>query len=693
MSELTVGGTVQGMIAGDFDGDKKLDMLVYGSSHFTLLHNFWNLSSFHPSVYRISDVPIKAVSSDVNKDGMTDALFLVSHPFRLKVFIGKRDTLQLRWDQVIPSEAEGIVVEDFDNDRKPDVLLFGKKSLGVTILLGNGDGSFEPPQILLDDYSLSAVVPFDLNGDRLEDFIAFDWIRNEILMFSSVGRLRFGSPSSISVPNGLSDMIVAYVDTGANFDLAVLQQEPRELLTFLGDGFGNFSLERTFPLPVVPSRLFADDVNADGRTDLIVFSESEKSFSLLLNDDRASFGKTITYAAGNAPTELLPVRRFKEKTSNIAILDATRRSILLYYSALESADFDFEQTYALGLEPRGICVFDVSSDKNQDILVMNNRSRNISVFLNRGNGTFYGQLSIPIDANGESIHCLKLDDSTFFLLTTHPQNENIVITKFHFPSFSLNRYSISTSPSPQILEASYDVHTDRLSLLVTGREGSSNATTISEFQEVERERFFERPFFSDPQKLLLAAAVSDMNHDGFRDIFYLARPANSMKSSLYLGMGQKGGTFSESHLTNMLPDSGVRDAQLWVADLNADVIPDLILQFHSDDDYLVLLRGKNDSSYSIHERFPRVAVKNRQDIVLVDIDDNGNRDIVLANDLTKTIQVFLSERGEVFSAPKRLLSIPGGGGFAVSYFNRDGIPDYAVVYSESGMLKVFLGKE
>ena len=693
VSELPVGSNARGMIAGDFDGDKRTDLAVYSLSQLTLLHDFRNSSASHQSVYRIPDGVMRAASSDLNRDGIDDVVLLVSRPLRVRILMGRRDTLLPKWDQVIPAEAENMIVRDINNDRKQDILLFGKKSLGMTVLLGNGDGTFGSPRTLLEDHSLSTVILLDLNGDRIEDVIAFDWVTNEVLLFSGIGSLRFGTPSSICVSNGLADMFVARIDTDANLDLVLLQQDPPELRIFRGDGLGNFSKDLVIPLSYAPSKLLADDLDGDGRLDIIVFSASNRTFSVFFNDERAPFSKSMTYAAGNVPVDLKLIRRLKEKTVDLVILDAARRSILRYHSANDSLPSDNEQTYAVGLNPRGIDVLDVNNDGNQDIAVINNGSQSLSIFLNRGNGTFTGQLSLPIDPFGESVHSLRANDSTFFLLTEHPQTERILITRLCFPSLSLDHYSISTNRSPQILEASYTATTDRLSLLVTGKEGSSNSIAISEFQQVEGSRFLEKPFFSDETKSVLAANVIHTNHGGIRDVVYLSHGTNSARASLYLTSQQQDDAFSAPHLSMTLPDTGVRDGHIWGADLNGDPIPDLILQFHSDDDYLLLLLGKSDSSFTLSQRFNQVAVKNQHDIALVDIDGDGVNDIVLANALAKTIQVFLCKKGGVFFSPKRLLSFSNAGGFVVSDLNKDGTPDYAVVYSESGMLKVFLGKE
>lgn len=693
ISEFNLGGNVLGLLSGDFNGDGQTDLAAYGSSEITFLYYFDNFTSTQS--LRLNDHIEKAVSVDCNRDGISDIVVLTSNPQNVKVFLGKRDTMLFTWGEEIPLAAENVIVTDINNDRKADILLYGKKMLGIKVLLGLGNGTFRSPRTLLEEYSFGDVIVYDLNSDRIMDLITFDWVNNALLVFPGLGRMRFSAPSSIPLSKDeISNMALLFLNWDANLDLLVLQKESKELQTYYGDGLGSFEKGMSIPLHFAPSKMLIDDINGDGNHDVILFSESDRSFSVYFSNGDSTFQRDITYAAGIKPIDILIFRNPKVREPDVAVLDRGRQELLIFHSTEHPPDDHTKQIYALGLKPQSICVFDANNDMNPDLLVTNSRSENISLFLNRGNGTFYGQIPIPVELGAESINSLRKNDSTFFIVTTHPSIDKIVVTEVRYPALTSVHYALSTNRFPEILAPHYDQSRSSLSLLVSGKAESSNSIILSEFYQVDQNNILERQFFSVGGTPLLAADICDMNHDGLRDVAFLFFDSKRKKPSLAISLGKQDGGFAAPTVSYSLPDTGVRDAHIWCTDLNGDKTPDLILQFHSDDDYLAFALGKNDSTFApIHQRFSQVAIRNRQEILQTDVDGNGTNDLIIENALTKMIQVFPAKKGGEFYKPKRLLSLPAGGGFTVADFNRDGIPDYAVAYSESGMMRVFLGRE
>ena len=695
ISEIGVGSSVTGIVTGDFNADRKTDLCVFGPSHISLLHNtgpdrFSSVRSF-----RMREGVEKAVTLDFNRDGLTDVVSISIAPRAINAYLNKRDTLTLVWTEEVPFAGENIIGVDANGDRVTDIVLFGKKTLGCFVWLGRGNGVFHAQRPLFEEYSFSRLFLTDLNGDRIIDAVAYDWVNNALLIFSGIGRMRFSAPSAIPVTSDLADIALLDVNTDGNIDVIALYRDAEEIHVFLGDGLGHFMDAMSASLSSIPSKIIMEDVNNDGREDALVFSENERSISVYFNgaDTSSMFHQHITYSAGLRPIDATAFHS-PGAHANLAVLEKDNRSVVVYHDVEYSPIADTEQMYALGLSPMGIATYDVNGDRKPDLLITNRESEHVSLFINRGDGTFFGQIPITAERYADAVDPRKKNDSTLICFLTHSSVDRLSMDEITYPSLSVQRSSVSTGFSPRILLTSYNPTDGSNSFLLRTRSETGSTIAISQIREIQRNRFVEQPFYQLPGYSIWAADVCDMNKDGALDVIILSTRTKRKDLLLGLSRGRFMDGFSQPSFVN-LPDTGIQRADIWCINLNDDSLADVIMQMHSrGDDYLKFAFGATDSSLNIFpERISQVSIKNHNDIATADIDGDGKKDLVILNDLTKMIQVFLAKAGEGFSKPNRLMSMPTGGGFVVSDLNGDHIPDYAVVYADPGILRIILGKE
>jgi hypothetical protein len=195
-----------------------------------------------------------------------------------------------------------IATADFNGDGFPDLVVAenyydsGKALLNV--LLENVDGSFTPVTTPIPGLNPTWLTVGDYNGDGIPDLAvaSFDSYTVSILLGNGDGTFRI-VPSSI--PITAQDTVTGDFNGDGIADLATA--EGYAVSIFLGNGDGTFKAAQKNSWPQVnPLFLATGDFNRDGLTDLAVSDTAVRgSVFLLLNKGDGTFSKTgLTPATG-----------------------------------------------------------------------------------------------------------------------------------------------------------------------------------------------------------------------------------------------------------------------------------------------------------------------------------------------------------------------------------------------------------
>jgi hypothetical protein len=202
--------------------------------------------------------------------------------------------------------AYPIVEADFNGDGIPDLAIAG--SYYLTVWLGNGDGSFtEVPINASSIYEAiySSMVVGDLNGDGIPDIAALD-LSDEtvsILLGNGDGTFRQGTPITISTISAGSPTALTIGDFNGDgkLDLAVpVYGSSGSLAILLGNGDGTFYSASGSPVAVEdwPNRVEIGDFNGDGIPDILVAAQtSGQTLNILLGKGNGTFSQMPTGTA------------------------------------------------------------------------------------------------------------------------------------------------------------------------------------------------------------------------------------------------------------------------------------------------------------------------------------------------------------------------------------------------------------
>jgi hypothetical protein len=223
---------------GDFNGDGKLDLAVAsgGSDYVSVLLGNGD-GTFKTAVQYVAGLePISVAVADFNGDGKLDLAVANYESNNVSILLGKGDgTFQAAVDYGIgtenyPATPGSVAVGDFNGDGKLDLVVGGVESDNVSVvsvLLGNGDGTFQAAVNYGAGAGQTSVAVGDFNGDGRLDlaFPASVLLQTPIASLSSTS-LNFGNqlvgttsaPNQVTVsnPSGLALTISSITVTGTN---------------------------------------------------------------------------------------------------------------------------------------------------------------------------------------------------------------------------------------------------------------------------------------------------------------------------------------------------------------------------------------------------------------------------------------------------------------------------------------------
>jgi hypothetical protein len=385
----------------DFNGDGRSDLL--GVNGFNLLVFLGNgdgtfqspTSSFVAASYASFFV------GDVNGDGKPDALgFNPNAGFT--VFLGKGDgTLTISQSYSI-STGLVMVAGDFNGDHKLDVAVASSAVGGtnptgsVAVLLGNGDGTFKNPVTSAGVFNPSVMVVGNVNGDGKLDLVLATAYPLGNGGFQTAATLlgngdgTFQPPSQIAPPPpatvfGVSgtELVLADVNGDGRLDLVVSSLATGFVQILLGKGDGiSFSLARSYYLLNEGGHITVADFNNDHKLDIAC-----GPYMLLGNGDGSFHAPQNLETRGG-----VAVGDFNG--DGIADLAGVLPPNLDIYLGNRSGVLSLAHSYNFSQLGDSILAADVNGDGKLDLVTWGNGG--VAVVLGNGDGTFQS----PIVSSG-----------------------------------------------------------------------------------------------------------------------------------------------------------------------------------------------------------------------------------------------------------------------------------------------------
>lgn len=309
-SPVTVTFDPESIVVADFNGDGKADLAMENSYYngviTILLGNgdgtFTPAANSPITVGGAFETPGAVAVGDINGDGIPDLVAtnsnnVISDPGTMTVLLGKGDgtfTITANSPVTIGSGPISIAVGDFNGDGIPDLAMVNFAGNNVTILLGNGDGTFTAATdspVAVGSFPTS-IATGDFNGDGILDLAVTNSNYTSgtvgsvtVLLGNGDGTFTPAASSPVNVGNSPQSVVVGDFNGDSKGDLAVANNGDDTVTILLGSGNGTFTQATNNPVRVgdFPHSEAVGDFNGDGISDLVVANSGSNTNTVLLS--------------------------------------------------------------------------------------------------------------------------------------------------------------------------------------------------------------------------------------------------------------------------------------------------------------------------------------------------------------------------------------------------------------------------
>ena len=430
------------IVAGDFNGDGKLDLALADSVDNTVVVLLGNGNgTFRPAgTYDVGTDPVALVAGDFTGDGKLDlavadegneADFLrVTDPGGVSVLLGNGDG---RFQPAIEYEAgnspDSIVAGDFTGDGKLDLAVadaggytYPNNTIpsGVSVLLGNGDGTFQPPiqyNVGTDPGSVYLVAGH-FTGGRHVDLAIADNASNTVSILLGNGDGTFQAPRAIATEFDPTDLLAGDFNGDSRLDLATANGDGT-ISILLGNGDGTFAPQAATPVgyAAIAEDLAAGDFTRDGKLDLAITNPGDELYggtdpggvNVLLGNGDGTFQTIQQVKTGLTPTTLVTGDFNGDGKPDLATANGDGTISILLGNG--DGTFQSQEQLSLGLPLLSslgpLVAGDFNGDGRLDLAVLDEGNQGfggsdpggVEVLLGNGNGTFQRlpELAVELD--------------------------------------------------------------------------------------------------------------------------------------------------------------------------------------------------------------------------------------------------------------------------------------------------------
>jgi hypothetical protein len=637
---------------------------------------------FNSAAFATGNQPKAVAMADFNADGNIDMAVANYQDNTVSVLLGAPGGIfQKQVAYAVGVNPTAVASGDFNGDGKLDLAVVNQNCPklpcaapgSVSILLGNGDGTFQtalaPTNV---DDAPNAIVLGDFNNDGHLDAAVANPQSDNITVLLGTGTGTFTTTNYAVGSNDQSLTTGDYNGDGIP-DLAVVNKNSSNITVLLGNGNGTFNAQPVIPTGTFPVSIVTGDFNGDGNLDLATANSfaSTSGVSILLGNGNGTFQSHKEYATLK-PGDAITAADFNGNgILDLAVTSNASDSVGVLLGKGDGT-FPTHTDYVIGPDPAAVAAADVNNDGAQDLVVVSATNNNVTVLPGTGKGTFQLNQSLSLTSTPKP-SAVALGD---FQGAGKPND--MAVADFNAGTvtillgngtggFTVQPTPLTVGTNPVAIVAK-DVNNDTKIDLVVANNGNSTVSVLLGNGDGTFQAAVPYSLSSKPTCLL----VDDYNGDGIQDLAVCDKGI-----SILLGNG--GGTFhtpvdystgGDTHPVAAVDGNFVEGGAL-----------DLAVVAPGTNSVVVLL-NKGNGTFSSPHPFP--VGTGPTAVAVSDFNGDGFLDLVVTNTGTNHVSSvsFLSGNGNgSFNTPINYAAPQGPLSIVAEDLDGDGKTDLAIGYS------------
>jgi Big-like domain-containing protein/VCBS repeat protein len=272
----------------DINGDGKLDIVAAADNNVAVLIGDGSGSFVTQTTSAVSGGTgggtLSLALADVNGDGKLDLITANRSHDNVSVLLGNGDgTFAAQTTYGVGSYPQRIVAADVNDDGKIDLITANSNSDNVSVLIGLGNGAFSTQVTYAVGNFPRSVISADVNGDGKLDLVTSNYSASTVSVLLGTGTGTFLAQNTYAISGGPGAVAIIDIDGDGKLDLVSSDYGSNAISVLLGDGAGSFGSEIIYAVGVRPQAVISADVNGDGAPDIIAPNTQGSSVSVLLN--------------------------------------------------------------------------------------------------------------------------------------------------------------------------------------------------------------------------------------------------------------------------------------------------------------------------------------------------------------------------------------------------------------------------